>query len=160
MEKLSLYELVDGIKKIEEFVDDEAMLTEYLDSVNLQVNEKINNIIRYSRTLELTAGAISNEIDRLVALKKYYERRDENLKNYLAYNLAKLPDEKFETDVAKLSFRKSESVALVDESKIPNEYKKEVITIKIDKIAIKSAIKDGKEVQGAILESKKNLQIR
>lgn len=160
MEKISLYELVDGIKKIEELADDSDSLTAYLDSVNLQIKDKINNVIKYTRTLELTSDAISNEISRLSDLKKYYDNRGENLKKYLAYNLEKLPDEKIETDFVKLSFRKSESVILVDESKIPNEYKKEVINIKIDKIAIKQAIKDGKEVQGAIIESKKNLQIK
>lgn len=161
MEKnIPLYELVAGIKKIEELSDDPQQLTEYLDSVNLQIEEKVNNIVRYSRTLELTSGAISNEIDRLVALKKYYDLRGANLKNYLAYNLEKLPNEKIETEVAKLSFRKSESVDLVDETLIPNEYKKEVITIKIDKLAIKKDVKAGKEIPGVVLSSHKNLQIK
>ena len=39
MEKISLYEITEGINKIEELVDDEQELTKYLDSLNLQWRE-------------------------------------------------------------------------------------------------------------------------
>ena len=65
-----------------------------------------------------------------------------------------------ETDLNKLSFRKSESVSIFDEEAIPSEYKKEVVSVSIDKTEIKKAIKEWKEIPGATITEKQNLQIK
>ena len=158
--KISLYDITEGINKVEAFIDDEEALTEYLDSLNMQLEDKVTNIIRYRRTLELTAEAVSNEIDRLCNLKKYYEGKSENLKKYLSYSLLKIGKDDLETEAGKLSFRKSETTDIIDETLIPTEYKKEKVSITIDKTAVKNAIKDGKEVPGAVITEHKNLQIK
>lgn len=160
MEKISLYEITEGINKVEEFIDDEEQLTIYLDSLNIQFEEKISNILKYRRTLELTSDAIKNEIERLSSLKKFYDNKGENLKKYIGYSMLKTKKENLELETAKLSFRKSESIEVENAELIPSEY----IIIKevkqVDKIAIKKAIKNGETVNGAILKQNLNLQIR
>lgn len=160
MDKISLYDITEGINKVEEFIEDEQALTEYLDSLEMQLETKVSNIVRYSRTLELTADAVSNEIDRLSSLKKYYERKSQNLKNYLSYSLQKIGKDSLETEAAKLSFRKSETLEVEDVALIPDEYIVIKTTKSADKTAIKSAIKGGIEVPGAHIEQHKNLQIK
>ena len=65
-----------------------------------------------------------------------------------------------QTEINELSYRKSEAVVLTDEAVIPAEYKKEKLTISVDKAEIKKALKAGTSVPGAIIEVRKNLQIR
>ena len=160
MEKISLYQLSDAINKIEKFLEDPVELAEYLDSLQMQFNDKVDNVIRYRRSLELTQDAIESEIDRLTALKKYYATRSENLKNYVAYSMDKAGQDKIETSVVKLSFRKSDSLVVDNESLVPSEYIIIKQVTQVDKNAIKKDIKDGKEVQGVHIEHIKNLQIR
>lgn len=61
-----------------------------------------------------------------------------------------------------LSYRKSDAVVIFDEKAIPSEYLKtpEPPSPKPDKILIKSDIKSGKEIPGAIIETRFNLQIK
>lgn len=61
-----------------------------------------------------------------------------------------------------LSYRKSEAILIENESRIPSEFLKvpEPPTPKPDKTAIKDALKAGKEVPGASIETRQNLQIK
>jgi len=160
MEKISLYEITEGINKIEEFIDDEEQLTTYLDSLNIQFEDKVSNILKYRRTLELTSDAIKNEIERLSSLKKFYENKGENLKKYVSYSMQKAKKENLELETAKLSFRKSESIEVENASLIPSEYIIIKETKQVDKTAIKKAIKGGDNIPGAVLTTHKNLQIK
>lgn len=157
---MQLYVIADSFKKLEEMAEDDKSLVEYLDSVELQLKDKVNNVIKFQMSCEATAEAIGSEIKRLNDLKYSYEKKANNIKNYISFSLQKNGIEKLETDIAKLSFRKSQSLTITDENLIPKEF----ITIKeiknIDKMAIKEAIKTGRTIDGAILEDKQNLQIR
>jgi hypothetical protein len=55
--------------------------------------------------------------------------------------------EKLELDLFKLSFRKSDSLEIIDEALIPDVFKEKIITelIKIDKNKIKEFIKTGSD---------------
>ena len=65
-----------------------------------------------------------------------------------------------QTEINELSYIKSEAVVFTDEAKIPAEFKKEKLTISVDKTEIKKALKSGTEVPGAMIEVRQNLQIR
>jgi len=82
------------------------------------------------------------------------------MKNYLSYTLLKTETKELETEVAKLSFRKSEAVSILDDSIIPEEFTKEIVSVSVDKTAIKKAIKEGRSIDGAELIVKQNLQIK
>lgn len=70
--------------------------------------------------------------------------------------------EKIETELGVLTIAKNPaSIDVYDENLITDEYKKEKITVSIDKTAIKNAIKEGKEIQGArLIEDKTSLRIK
>ena len=160
MSELNLYELSNALEKIEEMSDDDTSLLEYLDSVQMQVADKINNIVRFRRTTELTVEAIRNEEERLEKLRKLYENRNKRLKAYLAYCLKKMGKDKFESEVAKINFRKSDTIVIDDISKLPKEFVSEKTTFSANKTAIKEAIKKGIVVEGAHLETNENLIIK
>jgi sulfur carrier protein ThiS len=157
---MQLYVIADSLKKLEDMAEDDKSLVEYLDSVELQLKDKVNNVIKFQMSCEATAEAIDTEIKRLTDLKYSYLKKADNIKNYISFSLLKNGIEKLETDISKLSFRKSQSLVITDEKLIPEEFIKIKEVKSIDKIAIKEAIKGGRTIDGAIIEEKQNLQIK
>jgi len=157
---MHLYEISDAFNKISEMAETDESLNDYLDAVLMDLVDKVDNIVMYRRTLELTCDALDSEIDRLTRLKIHHALTAQKLKSYLSYNLHKMGKDKLETEKFRLSFRKSESIEIVDESLIADEYKSVKMVELTDKIRIKKAIKEGIEVKGAILKTTNNLQIK
>lgn len=103
---------------------------------------------------------IKTEIARLQNLMDIYQKKVEKARNSIDWIMQASSLDKMDTKLNKISYRKSESVSIADESKIPAEFWKEKITKSVDKIAIKEAIKWWKEVAWATIEIKQNLQIK
>lgn len=84
----------------------------------------------------------------------------EYFKTYLTSCLDGAELSKLETARVRVSFRKSVSVDIVDETALPLEFLKVIEDVKIDKPAIKKAINSGIEVSGAVLKNNRSLQIK
>lgn len=93
-------------------------------------------------------------------LKQAHDRKIASADKQIDYLLKLFKIEKMQTEINELSYRKSEAVVFTDEALIPAEYKKEKLTISVDKTEIKKAIKAGAEVPGAEIEVRQNLQIK
>ena len=106
------------------------------------------------------AAGLKAEIERLTAKKKTAEKAVERMKDSLLDCMKRLNLEKINAGTFTVSTRKSKSVEILDESLIPMDYKKEVTTITVDKAAIKKAIDNGVDVEGAKLNENKNIQIK
>lgn len=157
---MKLYEITNSINQVKKFVDNQDELNEYLEQLDLELQDKAKNIFMLIKNIEAPVVAIDDEIKRLSEMKKSYQSKANNLKNYISFTMQKNGIEKIESDIVKFSFRKSESVEIIDESMIPSEFIniKEVKTV--DKIAIKKAIKAGNNVRGIEIKVNKNLQIK
>lgn len=107
-----------------------------------------------------TIDAIEAEIKRLSEKKQYIAKATERLENAISEAMQRFGIEKIEAATIKLSFRKSESIEIVDAALIPDEFMVAKTTYTPDKAAIKSIIKDGGDVYGARLIKKQNLQIK
>ena len=83
--------------------------------------------------------SLSNEIRRLQALKKSEDLKRQRLLNRLDF-LAN--GEKIDTDIFKISYRKSEVMVICDEKEVPPEFIE--FDPKVNKTDLKRAIKDGK----------------
>ncbi|NCC19406.1 MAG: siphovirus Gp157 family protein [Bacteroidia bacterium] len=157
---MKLYEITNSINQVKKFIDDPEELETYLDTLNIELENKAKNIFMLMKNIEAPIQAIDDEIERLTKMKKSYQAKTNNLKNYISYTMQKNGIEKIESDIVKFSFRKSETIEIIDESMIPSEFIniKEVKTV--DKIAIKKAIKAGNNVRGVECLVHKNLQIK
>jgi len=125
--------------------------------------DKINNICKYMRNLETDNDGIDDEIARLSKIKQSNARKHERLKSYVASSLQSQGLEKTETDLFKLSFRRSTSLEIVDESKVPEQFKEKIESTKIDKTALKTWIISGTNDPqdfGCQTITKENLQIK
>lgn len=138
--------------------------------------EVFENMLAAKETLEgaVVAGAmvvrqydkdiksIDEEIERLESLKNGIKTKKDNLAKRISDACIKTGVESIKGVYANISFRSSKETVIDDEEILPDEYKKTTtkITISSDKPKIKEAILAGKDVPGAHIESKKNIQIK
>lgn len=164
--KLSLYNITNGFITLFEKAENEELTQEEIEQqgneLALALKNKSTSIIGYVRNLDLTSEALKNEIDRLTTMKKAVDNKNTKFKEYVKENMEKLNLQKIDTELGSLTIAKNPvSVEIYDENMISDEYKKEKITVTIDKTAIKNAIKDGKKIQGArLVEDKTSLRIK
>lgn len=161
---MSLYELTSNLKELQD-IDFTEVDAEQLEAVKVAIKEQIVNkgtgIIAVVRNLEADTEAIKTEIKRLQDLKKSKENRIENLKKYTKECLEEADIKKVSTALGNISIRKLPgSVEVLEEDSIPVEYKKEVITLTIDKKAILSDLKEGVVVPGVTLKTGTSLTIK
>ena len=131
-----------------------------LANVQGSFEEKAIATATVSRMLGNTVDEVSKEIDRLKRLKAHLEREDGRVKEYLKKAMEMTGTEKVQGISASISFRQSEQTVIDNEEELPEEYITVKTTYAPNKTAIKTAIKAGKEVPGAHIETVKNLQIR
>lgn len=145
-------------------IDEETgeVLVDYaqLDALEGEYEAKIDNIVCFIKDQEALSLAIKKEADALSKRKKATDKKIEYLKRYVGESLKIRGLNKYETARNKLTFRKSEVVNVVEESLIDDCYFNEVTTKKIDKEALKKALKDGAEIVGVELLTKYNLQVK
>lgn len=162
---MQLYKIVKSIQKVFEtptgdVIDGETgevFNKKYLDDLRIAKNRKIENIACWIKNLQAETEAYKKEEESFRIRRKQAENRIENLKWYLTNWI---PGEKIETPRAKISWRKSEVVNILDENLIPSGYKSQKITEVIDKKEIKRAIKSGVAVAGAYIQVNENIQIK
>lgn len=161
----NLYELTIDFKEIEN-MEVEEMDQEQVEAIKevikAEIETKGTGIIALVRNWEADTVAIKSEIDRLTELKKSKENKIKNLKEYTKMCLQETDMKKVETSLGSMTLRKNAaSLVIDDESLIDADYKQEVVTVKIDKKAIKEDItKNGVVVAGCHLEASTSLIIK
>lgn len=151
-------DLLDQVESCNDELELDAIM-EHLHSLEWDRQDKLESIAKYMQTLKAQEVGITQEIERLSNLKKNKSNAQERLKKYIAFNLESAGIQKMETDLFKFSFRKSTSLEIVDEEKVPSEYVSEKVVTSIDKSQIKKDMKD-REIPGVQLREKQNLQIK
>lgn len=164
MQNLSLYDIVGAFPKL---IDQEEMSEEDKKEVEKELTEllqqKSQNLIGYIRNIELTIEAMKNEEKRISEQRKILESRLTKFKEYVKECMEQNGFTKIETQLGALSIAKNPiSVEIYDEAQIPDEYKTKVIEIKVDKTAIKKALKEtGEIIPGTrIIDNKTSLRIK
>lgn len=177
----NLYDIDYQLRVLEEYmVDpetgeilDEESFNAKFDEIQMALSEKIENSMCFYKNLQSDIEAFKTEEKKLAQRRKVKENLAERVKNRIDnYVTMQFTDEdgnvdkdnlnqwKFETPKVKLSYRKSDSVEVSDINSLPKEYVKEKIELLADKTALKKAIKDGKEIKGAEIVTKLNMQVK
>lgn len=144
----------------EEVPELQAYAQELVAKSQNEVKPFIEWRLRQRQDSAIFVEGLEAEIKRLQELKQAHEKKIISGAKQIDYLLKLFKIEKMQTEINELSYRKSEAVIFTDEALIPAEYKKEKLTISVDKTEIKKAIKAGTEVPGAEIEVRQNLQIK
>jgi hypothetical protein len=126
-------------------------------------NELQDKAINYGyaiKTIECDVNAIDEEIKRLQALKKAKTNAIDRMKESVVNAMNIYGFEKITSPTLNLSLRRSESIDIINNDQLSDEYRTVKTVINPDKIRIKEAIKSGKTVEGAVLVENYSLQIK
>ena len=157
---MTLFEINKAILEFDYEIDEETgeiLNAEALDALQLAREDKIEGVGLWIKNLQAEAEAVKKEKDAMADRQRRLEKKAESLKDYLAYALK---GEKFSTPRIAMTFRKSESVLIPDEALLDDRFVNITMIKKPDKKLIKDTLKAGREVPGAELVTKQNLQIK
>ena len=132
---------------------EEALL---INEANLTV--KAADYIEAISMFATSEEAAKNEIKRLQAYVARCAKAQERMKATLSSALDVFGIDKLEVGTHRISFRNSEGVVITDENALPDKYR--IIEVKPNRAQIKADLKEGAIIQGAMLEKRKNIQIR
>ena len=161
---MQLYNLTANYQQILDYVDnseelDESLLIDTLESIDEAFEDKVISTAYVIKNNDADIETISNEIRRLQKLKQTKANANERLKGYIKDNMLQLDKTKIKGDLFNVSVRNNaESVEILNESALPEDAFK--VTRTPDKTAIKEALKNGHDVDGAVLKRTQSLQIR
>lgn len=163
----SLYEIDSNILAVLHggFVVDEETGEILFDAGDLEALEaergaKLESIACFIKNLDADAAALKAEEKALAERRQAKERKAQRLREYLAASMQQAEQTRFETARCALSFRKSESVEILDAEVLPADLVNIKQTIAPDKAAIKKLLKAGEVVEGAQLVERQNLQVK
>lgn len=167
MNNLSLYQLSENYRQALDCLTDPeldlppAAINDTLEGLTGELEDKAVNVAKFLRNMEATAEAIKIAEAEMAKRRKALENRVQWLKNYIKGSMEACGISQVECPYFKLSIQKNPaSVNVLDEDKIPAEFKEQVISWKIDKTAIKEAIKSGGTIPGAELINGTRLAIK
>lgn len=121
--------------------------------------DKALNVARYVRNLEVEANAIKDAIRGMDTRMKAASTKAERLKAYLLDELERTGLKPKAADLALRLQKNPASIVIESEGLIPDDYREEVTTWRVDKRAIKDAWQAGKAVPGTRLEQVTRLVI-
>lgn len=160
---MKLYELkeeydnyLDAWNESEEGSQEEAELETILNALEDSLDNKLDSVISYMKSLLAEAEALKAESKKLTDRAKSSANKAERLKDYIVSCMN--DNQKWKNERHSVSWHKSTSVNVVDETKVPYNFIK--VTTSVDKIEAAKALKAGKTVGGLELKHNNNIVIK
>ena len=156
-----------------EIIEDEEEFNRLYESIQLDLQTKLDNSNCLCKVLDGEIEVIDKEIKRLTAEKSARVHKKEWIKNRVDNFIRRqFTDEegnldteglnKYKMDLphSKISYRKSDSVDVFNMNLLPTKYIRKKVEETPDKTSIKNDLKNGKEISGARIVTNYNLQVK
>ena len=153
---MKLYEINQEILSCIDLETGEIIAPEKLEALQMDKHEKLRNIAFVALNAAADAKAYEEQEKKFAARKKAAKATVEWAKETLARELG---GEKMKEAEFSISYRKSEAVEVADEAAVPDEFRIPQPD-KIDRAALKAALKNGAVIAGAQIVERKNIQIK
>ena len=138
-----------------EFTDNTKEITELTKELVENRDSLVNYLVNKRDEYKMLESGIADKIRKLQDKKASAKRQQEKVLDTIDYILE---GEKLKTDEFTIYYAKSESVAILDKSDIPQKFIE--FTHKLSLSEIKKALKRGDKIKGAVLETKIGVRIR
>lgn len=160
----NIYQLTNDFLHVQELIEegelDLEMLQNTLECLDYEIEEKAEGYAKIIKNLTAEIEGLKKEEERFANKRKSIENSIANLKKNLETAMILTGKKKFKTNLFSFNIQKNApSVKILDETKIPKEFKIPQPD-KIDNKAIIQQIKEGKEFDWAKLEQSESLRIR
>ena len=152
---MKLYEIDQAILSLIDPETGEICDYESFEQLQMERDQKIENIALYYKNLMAEAKALEDEEERFAERKKVAKNRADSLKKYLDTILQGNP---LKTTKFNVTYRTSEQTKIDDLWKIPEEFLK-YKDPEPNLTELKKAIKSGAVIQGCHLETVNNISI-
>lgn len=117
---------------------DESVINDTLEALEGEFNDKALSVASFFQNIEAEIKAMRDAEKRIAERRKIKESSVKRLKDYLLREMQRTGISKIECPQFQISLRNNpDSVEIVDENLIPNEFKR--VVYEIDKMAIKKA---------------------
>ena len=156
-----------------EIVETEEEFNKLYESIQLDLQTKLDNSNCLCKVLDGEIEVIDKEIKRLTAEKKARENKKNWIRNRVDNFIRRqFTDEEGNLDTeglneykitlphSNISYRKSDSVDVFNIDLLPSKYIKKKVEESPDKTAIKEDIKKGKDISGARIVTNYNIQVK
>jgi hypothetical protein len=161
---MKLYEIVEEVFKLwdEESIIEDAQFAEREEKLQELLKSKSTSIIAFYKDMQHGIDAMKQEESRLNERRKYAEKRLESFKSYVLHNMGLIGVAKVETALGSLTIAQCpQSIAIIDESKIPDEWIKTDIVKRVNKKDLLTHIKStGEVIDGVELVQNTSLRVR
>ena len=159
---MTLYEMTVQAQTLRDMLDaeeiDEQAFNDTLEAIGAE--DKVNSYCQIIRELDGDNAAIKAEIERLKTRIEHNTSSINRMKQALDGFMAVSGKKKEKTPFFSVSYRKSQSVDIINEADIPQEYIKVKTETAPDKVAIKAALKAGEAIPGCQLKESESIQIK
>lgn len=159
---MTLYEMTTQAQALRDMLDneeiDEQTFTDTLEAIGAE--DKVNSYCQIIRELDGDNTAIKAEVERLKKRIEHNTASIDRMKQALDSFMTASGKAKEKTPFFTVSYRRSQSVDILNEADIPQEYIKVKTETAPDKVAIKAALKAGETVPGCQLKDTESIQIR
>ena len=153
---MNLYEIDAKILGCVDVETGEIFDVDKFEELSLTRDAKIENICLWIKNLKAQAEALKAEKESFAQRQKAAETKMESLKRYIS---TYLEGTAFESAKVKVSFRKSESVEIMEGAVIPDEYLR-FKEPEVNKTGLKIALKSGVKIEGVSIVENQNIQIK
>ena len=162
MNSLSLYQITGMIPVIMEQEEITPELKEQLEKELTELlQQKSQNIIGYTKNIELTIEAMKTEEKRISEQRKVLENKLDNFKQYVKECMEQNEIKKIETGLGTISIAKNPiSIEIENEEEVPDEFKTTITTTKIDKTKIKDNFKETGEIPDGVKINTENTRLQ
>lgn len=162
MNNLTLYQITNAFPVLMEQEEITEKDKKEIEKELLELLEqKSQNIIGYTKNLELTIEAMKTEEKRIAEQRKILENRLENFKTYVKECMEQNGFSKIGTTLGTISVVKNPiSVEIINEDEVPDEYKTIITTSKIDKAKIKNNFKETGEIPDGVKINTENTRLQ
>ena len=167
MANLSLYNIAQEHRAMVEHLmntqEDMQAIQDTIEAESYPIEQKAQNVAYAIKNISATAEAIKAAEKEMSERRKALEKREEHLREYLKTCLEMAGIQKIECPHFAMTIKKNPpSIDVFEAGLIPAEYMKapEPPPPLPDKVLIKQAISEGKEVPGAKLVQGSRLEIR
>lgn len=168
MSAVTLYQLSNQYQEALSVLTDSGdlpaeVVRDTLEGLTGELQDKAVNVAKFTLDLESGADAIEAAGKAMIERARRIRKRAESIRSYLLFNMQATGITKIECPEFVLAVRKNpEAVVIADGAVLPDEFMvtPEPPPARVDKKLLKDALKAGRVIDGAWLESGERLEVR
>ena len=158
---MTLYEMTEAAKTLYAMLENdeigEQVVADTLEGMG--VGDKLEDYCKVIRQFEADAAAYKAEKDRFANKEKRAKKAVEKLENAIIRYLIAVGKDEQKSGVFEVKRKQTKTANIIDASVIPVQYRKPQPDA-IDKASIRTALLNGEQVTGAVLQINESLSIK